>query len=83
MNLKVAYSLQVYIVGPLIASLIGAFCYELIFSFPLREVVFVTDKVEVDGSGSPASTPVKEPEIVLTSQDIVISNKNNGDLAYD
>ena len=64
--------------GPIIASIIGALSYELIFSFPLKPVIF-EDKIEMDAAPSPPPTPVKE----VAPQDIVISNKSNGDIAYE
>lgn len=59
-----------YIVGPLVASIVGALSYELIFSFPLKPVVFEKKVVETEGG-------VK----VTKSEDIVIGNPGaNGDI---
>jgi len=77
-NLDVPHRIWVYIVGPLVASLIGALSYELVFSFPLKPIIF-DDKIEMDSSPSPAPSPVKDSEF----QDVVISNKLNGDIAYE
>jgi len=80
----VPHRIWVYIVGPLLASLVGALSYELIFSFPLKPVFedkYGGKNIELDGR-SP-SLPASHPSTPISSQDIVISNKTNGDVAYE
>ena len=71
---------QVYIVGPLVASFLGAFSYELIFSFPLTFNVDESKTVdEKTAEVKAARKSVKNPKY----EDIVMSNKINGTVAYD
>lgn len=74
-----------YIVGPLIASLVGALSYELIFSYPLKE--WLDEKIEMDAAGRRQHSPPKELKIIdSNTQDVVVENpvtKVNGDFAYE
>ena len=76
---------QVYIVGPLLASIIGAFSYELIFSYPLKE--WLDEKViEMDGPTKHQASPPKEVIVDTNTYDVVVENpvtKYNGEIAYE
>ncbi|KAL5270594.1 hypothetical protein ACHWQZ_G001335 [Mnemiopsis leidyi] len=84
-NKEVRHSIWVYIVGPLIASLVGALSYELIFSYPLKE--WLDEKIEMDAAGRRQHSPPKELQIIdSNTQDVVVENpvtKVNGDFAYE
>lgn len=67
-----------YIVGPLIAAILGGFSHEVIFSYCLDSFH--------DHQEAPESDPVQdvaEKEIAVSPNDIVLTNKINGELAYD